>query len=796
MSELKRVVLLSILALVSVPALAGAQSQAPTAARGPLVEVILTLDAAPLARGGHVRTLSAVQGNVEAGLAQTVPELTVQRRYSTVLDGLAVRLPQSEVDRLQSVDGVTKVYPNVSYHALRTTTPSFIGAPALWGPRLSSAGQGVKIGIIDDGVDRVHPYFNARGYRMPRGFPKGNKRFTDAKVIVARAFAPRSPKWKFARRPYDPVNSEHATHVAGIAAGNYRTRAGLTRRVSGVAPKAYLGNYKVLTIPDGDFGLNGNSAEIVAGIEAAVRDGMDVINLSLGEAEIDPSRDIVARALDGAAAAGVVPVVAAGNDYEDLGAGSVASPGSSASAITAAAESQSGPFISSFSSGGPTPLSLRMKPDVTAPGEDVLSSVPRREGLWASFSGTSMASPHVAGAAALLRQRHRGWTVEQIKSALVLTGKPVLAPGGVEADTTREGGGTIDLVRADRPLVFASPTSLAFGFLKPSASSVRQVALSDAGGGAGVWTVSTTLQQPANGVTVSVPPAATVPGLLVITASASPGAAEATHTGFVVLQRGADRRRIPFWFRVAAPKLGLAQTTPLTRTGTYQGDTRGHPALVDSYRYPEDARVLGVSRTLFGPEQVFRVSVTRPVANFGVAVLGGAHGIEPRVVRAGDENQLLGEIGLPFNANPYLPAFGIPMPVAGAVLPAPGDYDVVFDSGTAAGAGPFRFRFWIADATPPRLKLISTRGRLLRVRAVDNGAGIDPRFVRLSVDGYAHSLRYDASRNQVTASLTGLRRGRHRFTLRVSDYQEPKNMENVPKILPNTARLHAAFRIH
>ena len=796
MSELKRVVLLSIVALVSVPALAGAQSQAPTAARGPLVEVILALDAPPLARGGHVRTLSAVQGNVEAGLAQTVPELTVQRRYSTVLDGLAVRLPQSEVDRLQSVDGVTKVYPNVSYHALRTTTPSFIGAPALWGPRLSSAGQGVKIGIIDDGVDRVHPYFSARGYKMPRGFPKGNKRFTDAKVIVARAFAPRSPTWKYARRPFDPVNSDHATHVAGIAAGNYRTRVTRTSRVSGVAPKAYLGNYKVLTIPDRDFGLNGNSAEIVAGIEAAVRDGMDVINLSLGEAEIDPSHDIVARALDGAAAAGVVPVVAAGNEYEDLGAGSVTSPGSSASAITVAAESQSGPSISYFSSGGPTPVSLRMKPDVTAPGEDVLSSVPRREGLWASFSGTSMAAPHVAGAAALLRQRHRGWTVEQIKSALVLTGKPVLGPGGDEADTTREGGGTIDLVRADRPLVFASPTSLAFGFVKPGTSSVRQLALSDAGGGAGDWTVSTTLQQSANGVTLSVPPVSAVPGPLVITATASPTAAEATHTGFVVLQRGTDRRRIPFWFRVAAPKLGLEQTTPLTRTGTYHGDTRGHPALVDSYRYPDDARFLGVTRSLLGPEQVFRVSVTRTVANFGVAVIGGAHGIEPRVVRAGDENQLLGQIGLPLNANPYLPSYETPMPVAGGVLPGPGDYDVVFDSGTGAGAGAFTFRFWINDTTPPRLKLISTRGRQLRVRAVDTGAGIDPQFVSLSVDGYAYPVHYDASRREITAPLREkLRRGRHTFTLRVSDYQEPKNMENVPKILPNTSRLHAAFRI-
>jgi subtilisin family serine protease len=795
MFGLKRVALFSILALVSVPALAGAQSQPPEAARGPLVEVILTLDAPPLARGGQVRTLSAVQGNVEAGLARTVPDLTVQHRYSTVLDGLAVKLPQSELDRLQSVDGVRKVYPNVRYHAMRTTTPSFIGAPSLWGPRLSSAGQSVKIGIIDDGVDRVHPYFSARGYKMPRGFPKGNKRFTDAKVIVARAFVPRSPKWKYARRPFDPLNSEHATHVAGIAAGNYRTKA-RSSRVSGVAPRAYIGNYKVLTIPDDGFGLNGNSAEIVAGIEAAVRDGMDVINLSLGEAEIDPSRDIVARALDGAAAAGVVPVVAAGNDYEDLGAGSVTSPGSSASAITAAAESQSGPFISAFSSGGPAPVSLRMKPDVTAPGEDVLSSVPRREGTWARFSGTSMAAPHVAGAAALLRQRHRGWTVEQIKSALVLTGKPVLGPGGGEADTTREGGGTIDLVRADRPLLFGSPTSLAFGFVAPGGATARQVTLSDAGGGAGEWTVSTTLQQPAAGASVTLPPVATVPGPLAITATAAPGANEAGHTGFVVLQRGTDRRRIPFWFRVAAPKLGLAQTTPLTRTGTYHGDTRGHPALVDSYRYPDDARPMGVERTLLGPEQVFRVSITRPVANFGVAITGGDRSIEPRVVRAGDENQLLGEIGLPFNANPYLPDYGTPVPVAGAVLPGPGDYDVVFDSGSGAGAGAFKFRFWIGDTTAPRLKLISTRGRKLRVRAVDSGAGIDPQFVRLSVDGFPYPVRYDARRGEITASLRAkLRRGRHSFTLRVSDYQEPKNMENVPKILPNTARLHAAFRI-
>ncbi len=74
-------------------------------------------------------------------------------------------------------------------------------------------------------------------------------------------------------------------------------------------------------------------------------------------------------------------------------------------------------------------------------------------------------------------------------------------------------------------------------------------------------------------------------------------ATEATHTGFVVLERGGDRRRIPFWFRVAAPKLGAGRRRHRSRsTGTYQGDTRGHPALVDSYRYPDDRRELGVPR--------------------------------------------------------------------------------------------------------------------------------------------------------------------------------------------------------
>jgi subtilisin family serine protease len=789
MSFLKRLTLVSVIMLACLPAFAGAQATTRLPSGG-VVEVIVTLDAKPLARGGELRTLEATQRSAESELTDRIQGLSVQHRYSTVLDALAVTLPASELEAVESTDGVVRVYPNVGYRALRSSSPAFIGAPALWGQRLSSAGNGVKIGIIDDGVDRTHPYFSARGYRMPRGFPKGQKSLTSAKVIVARAFAPRTPKWKYAKRAFDPLNSGHATHVAGIAAGNHRTQA-QGRRISGVAPKAYLGNYKVLTVPSG-FGLNGNSAEIVAGIEAAVRDGMDVINLSLGEVEIDPSRDIVAAALDGAAAAGVVPVVAAGNNFEELGAGSVTSPGSSDRAITVAAESEEGgPVISSFSSAGPTPLSLRMKPDVTAPGESVLSSVPRRGGLWATFSGTSMASPHVAGAAALLHQRHSAWTVEQIKSAIVQTGRPVLR-GGAEVESTREGGGTVDLVRADSPLVFASPTGLSFGHIPPGGSVVAQVTLSDAGGGAGPWAVSTSIQQPAGGVSFGVSPV-TVPGELIVTAIAAPGSIQGSRTGFVELTRGTDRRRIPYWLRVSAPALAAAQTTPLTRTGTYKGNTRGQPALVESYRYPEDPRGLGVPRVLSGPEQVFRVSLRKRVANFGVAVTGGRLDVQPRVVRAGDENRLLGEIALPYNANPYTTSFGRPVPVVGAALPAPGDYDIVFDTLSASRAGPFTFRFWIGDTRPPRLRFLSARGGVVRVFARDDGAGIDPSQILLFVDGRHRPAHYDSRRRLIVTTGRRFARGRHQLRLVVSDYQELKNMENVRRILPNTARLRTAF---
>ncbi|HEY2072072.1 MAG TPA: S8 family serine peptidase, partial [Gaiellaceae bacterium] len=684
MSRLRRIALVLALALCVPLVLLTGGAGARAGASPSLTEVVVTLPQPPLAEAilrdrslaaattvhhrldlrttaavSYLRTLASAQRTLQSRIVQAIPGASVRWRYDVVLNGMAVVVPKADVSRLASIPGAT-VWPTVTYHSLLNTGPQLIGAPGVWGSNLATAGQGLKIGVIDDGVDQRHPYFDPAGLSYPAGFPKGNTAYTTPKVIVARAFAPAGETWKYARTPFDPFNSDHATHVAGIAAGDYDTTAtlnGAKYRTSGVAPMASIGNYKVLTIPTKDFGLDGNSPEIAAGIEAAVRDGMNVINLSLGEPEIQPQRDLVVKAIENAAAAGVVPVIAAGNEFGSGGRGTIGSPGTAPDAITVAAstENDSGAAdeIAEFSSSGTSPISLEMKPDVTAPGVNVLSSIPKTD--WASWSGTSMASPHVAGAAAVLMQRHPTWTVEQIKSALESTGDPVHVTGTTtEVPATREGGGRIDLVRADNPLLFTDPTGLSFGLVKVGTTATQTLQVADAGGGLLPWTVTVAPQVAPAGSTV----APSVPSVLAGTSvdlTVTAGSTEGEATGFVLLTRGSDVRRVPYWFYVEAPRLGTEPARTLTRAGTYAGNTSGKPSLVSSYRYPDGAGGLSIPITLGGPEQVFRFSLTRTVANFGVAVMSHAPGVQvaPRLVIGGDENRLIGNTVLPIDLNPY-----------------------------------------------------------------------------------------------------------------------------------------------
>jgi subtilisin family serine protease len=774
-----------------------AAARGPAAAPGPLVEVVVELHGPAVAHSGSPARIAMEQKALEQRIHAAVPTASFRWRYRTVLNGIAVVLPRWAVPSLRRLSGVRRVYDSVQYGPSLDRSVPAIKAPQVWGPGLATSGQGMKIGIVDDGVDQTHPFFSPAGYAMPPGFPKGQTAFTTAKVIAARVFAPPSPNSQFSDLAFDPQNSEHGTHVAGIAAGNAGTQAtigGGRATLSGVAPHAYLGNYRVLTVPTvSNVGLDGNSPEIAAGIEAAVRDGMDVINLSLGEPEITPGRDLVVRAIEGAAAAGVVPVVAAGNDFEAYGRGSVSSPGSAPSAITVGA-STVGRRMATFSSAGPTPITLQLKPEVTAPGVGIVSSVPAREGTWSAFNGTSMAAPHVAGGAALLQQRHPTWTPAQIKSSLALTAQPAFEGGADEAMTAREGAGFIDLAQADQPQLFATPTAVSFGLLRRGSSVARSISVTDAGGGAGPWTVTVLPQITASGVTFTAPSTVDVAGSLTLRATAGRAAPEGTVTGFVFFSRSGVVRRVPFWLRVTVPRIAKQPARALARPGVYTGSTRGRKALVSEYRYPDNPAGAGLPRLLAGPEQVFRVRLRRPATNLGVAMLSRTR-VQPRILLARDENRLAGTTALPLNTNPYLPTFFEPVPVSAVIAPAAGTYYVVFDSPRRRDAGRFTFRLWINDSTRPRVRLLTPRvprrGALV-FAASDGGAGVDPRAVFVRIDrGGLFRATYGAGR--VRIPVGSLSTGRHTATIQVSDHQESKNMENVPRILPNTTTRVVSF---
>jgi hypothetical protein len=488
-----------------------------------------------------------------------------------------------------------------------------------------------------------------------------------------------------------------------------------------------------------------------------------------------------------------VPVVAAQNDFQAAGLGSIGSPANAPAAITTAASTVGGDGIrpdvaAYFSSAGPTPISLLLKPDVTAPGVDVLSSVPPNG--WQAWDGTSMATPHVSGGAALLLQRHPTWTVEQVKSALASTGDAVHPSGGSgEVSVLREGGGRIDLARADQPLIFTNPTSLGWGLVRRSFTSTKQLATTDAGGGSAPWSVSVAAQAMPHGARLAPLAATVIAGQAVsLRLTVSKTARAGDGTGFVVLTRGSDVRRIAFWFHVEVPRLALDRHQMLRRPGLYHGNTAGGPSRVSSYRYPVRGLANGVPTRLGGPEQVFRFTLRRRVANFGVVVVSRAaptH-VSPRLVAGNDENRIVGYTGIPANLNPYQD-FGRAEPAVGAVLPDPGVYDFVFDTPTGKTPGAFTFRFWINDTTPPSIRLLDRTtvvGRPIRFAIRDSGSGVDPSSLRVKVG--SASGRFTYTHGVLSIPTSSLGTGQRHVTVTASDYQETKNMEDVGPVLPNT----------
>jgi minor extracellular serine protease Vpr len=932
----------------------------------------------------YLARLARAQRAAAAQLEQAIPSARISDRYRVILDGFALSLPVGKLPALARLPAVTKIYPSARYQLDTNRSPAIIGADTMWATT-GDRGDGIKIGVVDDGIDQTNPFFSPTGFSYPAGFPRGNLKFTTPKVIVARAY-PGPGSGPQGKLPLFRSASFHGTHVAGIAAGDANTTApaGLDHPtvtgLSGVAPRAWLGNYRVFNTPT-PTGFDAFTPQIVAAFEAAVNDGMNVINFSGGGPQADPASDALVEAVHNVAAAGVVPVIAAGNDRDDWGLGSSGSPGTAPDAISVAAVSNSHVFspslsatapdapatlknipfadiaqvpagwgtsdqtlvdvgtivgtdgqpverhlcgpagdpngsgtlpsgsvsgalvlvsrgvcafaakaanaesggaaglivvdnrpaeanfipielpldagmvsdldganlrayldakggrstvrfnrsfneldtersgmITSFSSAGPTDFGHELKPDLAAPGGQILSAtLPESVGEpFAVFDGTSMATPHVAGAAALLIARHPDWTPAQIKSALMSTAGPAWGNTArtQEASVLLEGAGLINVPRADDPKVFLSPVSLSFDDLdvrSGNAHGSQLLEIQDAGGGAGTWAVGLQSQAATAGAFVDLPATALVsPGgsaEIPVVVRANANAATGDDYGFITLTQGTAVRRVPYFFTVARPGAAVGPVLPLKKLQT--GDTRTGVSNIDQYRFPTSP--FGRPPTYTGPqmkesggEKLYYVHVNQPVANLGVAVVAASAGaqIDPFLLGSRSENDVQGYAGTPVDANVLTGDYRFDVGVAGADFPRAKRYYVAVDSGAdiftgRSLAGAYVLRSWINDLTPPRFKLLTRRvtaGRpLLAARVTDAGSGVDPLSLvieyrpRVLLGAALYDPASGLALFPIPRTAPPVRRGLFKGAAEAQDNQETKNIDQIgANVLPNT----------
>ncbi|MFL6067443.1 MAG: S8 family serine peptidase [Gaiellaceae bacterium] len=340
------------------------------------------LDATSTRSRAYVSHLRSVQNAFAQRLARTLPGVRVQRSYQVVLNGLAVKMNRGQAAIARRMSGVRAVTPDVPYHLDMFSTPQQIGAPTLWGQLggQGNAGAGVKVAIVDSGIfvrhDAAGAYtgnacFDDTGYTAPAGFPKGDTRFTNNKVIVARAyFRPTDPPIAGEDTPIQGTNSAspHGTHVAGTVACDAGTNAifqGQPVPISGVAPRAYLLNYRVFypsQSPEDFQKANAYTVELVKAIEDAVTDGADVISDSWGASYQNTLAwpDPMIQAADDAVDAGVVMVFANGNAGPDTATAN--SPAISPKVIgVGAVTKDSALFPGSISVTAPEPVPANLK---------------------------------------------------------------------------------------------------------------------------------------------------------------------------------------------------------------------------------------------------------------------------------------------------------------------------------------------------------------------------------------------------------------------------------------------------
>lgn len=487
-------------------------------------------------------------------LFSKIPNLQLRQTYKYAFNGFSVKGKQSDITQLSKLAGASLTSPVNTYKVHAEESVKMIGGEEVRGlfdqnnQRLT--GKGVKVGVIDTGIDYTHP-----DLRMNYG---GGHDVVDGD---------RDP---METRPTEGEATLHGTHVAGIIAANGKIR--------GVAPDATIIAYRALG-PGG----SGTTEQVIAAIEQAMKDQVDILNLSLGNNVNGPDLPI-SLALNKAVEQGITAVTSSGNSGPKHW--TVGSPGTASQAISVGASTpalnipyleiagqrhrldplqgsvqwdfhksyeiifaglgkkeelknaagkivllergeltftekafnayeagavavmiynntkgaffgnleteisipvtalskengekikqaiaknqryartyinEESDILADFSSRGPVTSTWEIKPDVVAPGVAINSTVP---GGYLPLQGTSMAAPHVAGAAALIKQAHPDWGPDKIKAALMNTAKPIVNPKGKSYRTFEQGAGRIQIEKALKTDTLAMPASLQFG---------------------------------------------------------------------------------------------------------------------------------------------------------------------------------------------------------------------------------------------------------------------------------------------------------------------------------------------
>ncbi len=384
-----------------------------------------------------VPVLVSYRENASPGIrARTTADgAAVETRSLAAISGAALETEKTEAKKfwdsvrpmLRPGAEIERLWLDAPVKATLAESVPQIGADTAWNDH-GLTGKGVRVAVLDTGIDASHPDL------------------ADA-VVEAEDFTGTGST--------DDENG-HGTHVAGIITGDGDASDG---RYRGVAPDAELVIGKVLN----EAG-SGQESWILAGMEWAANNA-SVVNMSLGGFVTDGT-DPMSEALNRLTEeTGALFVVAAGN--AGPGATTVTTPGSADAALTVGAVTKNDE-LADFSSRGPRAEDRAVKPDVTAPGVDIVSAQaggtqlgdPVAEG-YVALSGTSMASPHVAGAAALLAQQHTEWDADELKAALLGSARAHEQLGVFE-----QGAGRIDVPAALGQSVLASPASLSLGVVE------------------------------------------------------------------------------------------------------------------------------------------------------------------------------------------------------------------------------------------------------------------------------------------------------------------------------------------